>query len=291
MTAPVPTGCAMRRPIGLLPRVLSPLCLYPRSMADTDIGLPLPNFGRPPVVEVAMSFGFTPIVTLQFAAMADLRAQWIDDYPLAEEQPFLEPVQGPLQTIRVEIGPAPRRLWLKGDRGDRVIQIQRDRLIANWRAAPDEAKPYPRYQPLRAEFLQRWSEFSQFVLDKIGAGPVDAQFAEVTYVNVVPNDGDALLTIGDVLTIVEPIELTEVGLTRKDHSANWQSADLRDRLSLTANLDPTAPGAPIVFQITANTQVDEQRDPISALDRSHHLVVGTFGVITTEAMQKRWGRQ
>jgi uncharacterized protein (TIGR04255 family) len=260
-------------------------------MADTDIGLVLPNFGRPPVVEVAMSFGFAIIPGLQFAAMADLRAQWIDIYPRAEEQPFLEPIAGPQPTITFEIGPPPRRLWLMGEGGDRVIQIQRDRLIANWRAVPNDDKPYPRYQTLRAEFLERWTEFSQFVADKVSGGPVDAQFAEVTYVNAVQTGGDPTLTIGDVLQIVEPVQLTEAGLTTNSHSANWQSADLRDRLSLVANVDPTAPGAPIVLQITANTRVDQEREPISALDRSHDLVVGTFGVITTEAMQKRWERQ
>jgi uncharacterized protein (TIGR04255 family) len=259
-------------------------------MAGADIGLALPSFDEPPVVEVAMSVGFAPILGLQFAAMADLRTRWIDTYPVAEEQPYLNPAIGPQQAIRLEIGPPPRRLWLKGSGGDRVIQIQRDRLIVNWRALPNAAEPYPRYQPLRDEFVQRWAEFSQFVVDNIGIRSVDAQFSEVTYVNSVQNVGDTHLTIGDALEIIEPPELTEAGLTRNSHSASWQSVDLRNRISLSANVDPTAPGAPIVFQITANTQVDNAGDPISALDRSHDLVVGTFGVITTKAMQERWGR-
>ena len=77
-------------------------------MGHTEVGLPLPSFRRPPVVEVAMSFGFPAIVSLHFAALADLRSMWRKSYPRAEEQPFLESVPvGPQQSIKIEVGPPP----------------------------------------------------------------------------------------------------------------------------------------------------------------------------------------
>ena len=66
--------------------------MYPQSMeGQSETGSTLPSFRKPPVVEVAMAIAFAPLPGLQFAAFADLRHRWMADYPLTEEQPFLEP--------------------------------------------------------------------------------------------------------------------------------------------------------------------------------------------------------
>jgi uncharacterized protein (TIGR04255 family) len=257
----------------------------------TTAALVLPSFDNPPVVEVAMSFGFAPIPGLQFGAMADLRNQWMDEYPLVEEQPFLDPPPQPQQTIHIEMGPPPRRLWLLGSQGDRVIQIQRDRLIANWRAVAGGDTLYPRYEPLRTQFLARWAEFQQFVAEKFESLSPALQFAEVTYVNLVPPADTAAPAIEDVLKIMSPPEFGLVGLGMVAYTSNWQTSDWRDRLAVVANVDPTAPEAPVVIQITAGAQIDDTRTAEDALDRAHDLVVGTFGVVTTDQMQQRWRRQ
>jgi uncharacterized protein (TIGR04255 family) len=263
-----------------------------------ETGLTLPSFRQPPVVEVAMSIGFVPIPGLQFAAMADLRSRWMKDYPGAQEQPFLESVPVPQQaspasqqTFRIEFGPPPRRLWLLSSEGDRVVQIQRDRLITNWRAVPGSDQPYPRYGQLRDEFLRKWFDFEKYVAEHGIANSVDPQYAEVTYINIIRNKGDQPLKISAVLKMNTEGELWRKGIRTTAVTQSWELPDVQTLLSTAANVDSSVPGSPIVLQLSANTRIDNQnRDLTAALDLAHDFVVGTFGVITTDEMQRRWER-
>jgi uncharacterized protein (TIGR04255 family) len=258
----------------------------------SESGLTLPSFRKPPVVEVAMSIGFMPIAGLQFAALADLRSRWMRDYPGTEEQPFLESAPAPQQTIKIEFGfgPPPRRLWLLSSGGDRVIQIQRDRLIANWRAVPVSEEAYPRYGALRDEFLRRWSDFEKFIAEQNIAHSIDPQYAEVTYVNAIKNEDEPPLEMSAVLKMNKEGELWREGIRTTAVNQSWELPDVQTMLTTAANVDTSAPGCPIVLQITANTHINEGRNPVAALDLAHEFVVGTFGVITTDDMQQRWER-
>lgn len=252
----------------------------------------LPTFRRPPVVEVAMSFGFLPLSGLEFAAMADLRSLWVNRYPNTQEQPFLESAPTPQQSIKVEFGfgMPPRRLWLLSEQGDRVIQVQRDRLIANWRAVPGAVEPYPRYGPLRDEFLGRWQEFEKFLLSSGISQSLSPQYGEVTYVNLVEANGAGPLDISAVLKMNREGELWRDGVRTTAVSQSWEFPDVKTTLTMVANVDAGTPDAPIVLQITANTGIGESRDAVSALNLAHDFVVGTFGAVTTDAMQQRWER-
>jgi len=270
--------------------------MYPQGMAGgSKSGLTLPSFRKPPVVEVAMSIGFMPISGLEFAAMADLRSRWMDAYPGAEEQPLLEPAAAPQQlqqSIKVEFGfgPPPRRLWLLSSKGDRVVQIQRDRMIANWRAVPGSSEPYPRYQPLRDEFLRRWSDFEKFIVEHGIQQSVLPQYAEVTYVNVIKTDDDRHLDMSAVLKTNKDGELWRDGIRTMAVNQSWELRDVQTFLTMAANVDSSAAGSPIVLQISANTRINEGRGTAAAVDLAHEFVVGTFGVVTTDEMQQRWER-
>lgn len=259
---------------------------------QTESGFTLPSFRDPPVVEVAMCVGFEPLPGLQFAALADLRARWRSEYPRTEEYPFLESSPDPAE-IRIEFGPPPRRLWLISEHGDRVIQIQRDRLIANWRAIPGSGLPYPRYDLLRAEFERRLIDFQSFLADSGIAPQLKPGYVEVTYVNVVEGEQGGLpLQISDVMNVEpETAEWRQKGVRSSAVTRAWELADFDTTLSTAANIDVSAANCPVVLQIVAKTRISEKRNAMQALDLSREFVVGTFGVITTEKMQQKWGRE
>jgi uncharacterized protein (TIGR04255 family) len=259
---------------------------------STESGFALPSYRKPPVIEVAMCIGFTPIVGLQFEALAELRARWSKEYPKTEEYPFLETPEGP-NAIRIEFGPPPRRLWFLTPLGDRVIQIQRDRLVANWRAIPDQGLPYPRYDQLRAEFTSKWSDFQQFVAEQKIAPAVESQYAEVTYVNAIAAETDeASYEISDVLRVPpEDDSWRAKGVRSTAVTRTWDVADFDTTLSTAANIDISAANCPVMFQIVAKTKISKRRAPMQALDLAHEFVVGSFGVVTTEKMQVKWERE
>jgi uncharacterized protein (TIGR04255 family) len=155
---------------------------------------------------------------------------------------------------------------------------------------PGTNQPYPRYRPLRDEFLRRWSDFEKFVTEHGVAQSIDSQYAEVTYVNVIKNDDEQPLEMSAVLKMNKEGELWRDSIRTTAVNQSWELPDVQTMLTMAANVDTSAPGCPIVLQITANTQINEERATEAALDLAHEFVVGTFGVITTDDMQRRWER-
>ena len=257
----------------------------------SETGLSLPSFRKPPVVEVAMAIAFAPLSGLQFAALADLRARWMAEYPITEEQPFLESSPDARRSIQVEFGPPPRRIWLVSSQKDRVVQIQRDRLIANWRSLPNGDNEYPRYQPLREEFLRRWADFQKFVAEQGITTSIITHRAEVSYINVIRGEDGERIEISDVLKMNREGELWRENTKTAAVSQTWEFTDVQTTLTTAANIDSSAQDCPVVLNLSANTQIGEGRNIGSALDLSHDFVVGAFGVITTDEMQRRWGRE
>ncbi len=267
--------------------------MYSRAMTgNTESGFVLPSYRKPPVIEVAMCVGFAPIPGLQFEALAELRAMWSREYPRTEEYPFLETPEGP-NAIRIEFGPPPRRLWFLSAQGDRVIQIQRDRLVANWRAIPGSDQPYPRYDQLREEFSRKWDDFQRFVPEYKVAPTVESQFAEVTYVNAIGAEaGETPYEISDVIKVGRADDSWRArGVRSTAVTRTWDVGDFDTTLSTAANIDISAANCPVVFQIVAKTKIGEKRTPMQALDLAHEFVVGSFGVVTTDQMQAKWERE
>lgn len=267
--------------------------MYPQGMeGHSESQLTLPSFRKPPLVEVALAIGFTEVSGLQFAALADLRQRWISDYPLTEEHPFLDQQATPpsKQAFRVEFGPPPRRIWFVNPQKDSVLQIQRDRLIANWRSVGIPASnEYPRYGVLRESYLARWADFEKFVAEHLNL-PLNAEYAEVSYINVISPAEDQELAISDVLTMNRKGELWRENVQTTAVTQNWDFPDVHTTLAMAANLDSSVHNRPVVLQLSATTRIAADRSTGSALDLAHDFVVGTFGVITTDEMQRRWER-
>lgn len=266
--------------------------MYPQSMEDrNESRLTLPSFRKPPLVEVALAIGFTDVTGLNFAALVDLHQRWKSDYPSTEEHPFLEPQ--PLshkQAFRVESGPPPQRIWLVSPQKDSVLQIQRDRLIGNWRAVGIPANnKYPRYGALRESYLARWADFEKFVAERLGLS-LNAEYAEVSYVNLVSVAEGKKLEIPDVLKMNKEGGLWQENAHTTAVTQSWDFPDMNTTVTMAANVDNSAPNYPVVLQLSATTRIDMDRSTSNALDLAHDCVVGTFGVVTTEKMQRRWER-
>jgi len=162
----------------------------------TDSSSPLPEFSAPPVVEVLVGIQFEPIEALRGPQIALL---WADHfrakYPIAEEHPPLDPLADqvslhPSAKFRVQLVdateayPAPR-WWLLTTSGSELLQIQRDRLIHNWRKVK-QGGPYPRYPYMRDTFREEAETLYAFLKDnELGALTINQ--CEIQYVNHLPS--------------------------------------------------------------------------------------------------------
>lgn len=150
-----------------------------------------PSYRRPPVAEVALALYVSPPLPLRTVSLGRLWERWRDRYPQSEDQPPLPPVMpetfphpSPSASIQFS-GVFPGvRVWYLSEGRDRVLQVQRDRLVLNWRRLADD-QPYPRYESLRPEFEAAAVQFLEFATSE-GLGPARIAQVEVAYVNPIP---------------------------------------------------------------------------------------------------------
>ena len=156
----------------------------------------LPDFRKPPIVESLLGLQFEPIEGLTSAHLGLLWERFRDEFPSIQEQPPLRPAIeefGPPKrpiSVTIEEGLPTPRLWFLNDSGTRLIQVQTNRFIDNWRRLQkdQDENPYPRYEPRRARFLEEVRVLKEFLKCE-GLGPIVVNQCEVTYVNHIEPSG------------------------------------------------------------------------------------------------------
>ncbi len=157
----------------------------------------LRDFGNPPVIEVVLSAQFDPIKGLRGPQTGLLWQKFRDRFPKFEEHPPLEPViesfgitRAKNVNLKFELieGVPEIRTWFLSDRGDKLIQVQQDRFIHNWRKVTDKDE-YPRYGHVVSTFAKELAVFRDFI-DEERLGELFFNQCEVTYVNhIVSGEG------------------------------------------------------------------------------------------------------
>ena len=150
---------------------------------------PLPEFARPPVVEVALSIMFESLPRFRSAHTGLFWRRVRDRFPNAEDHPVLDaPIEQPSGPTPPVITPTlqlvsavPVRAWFTSTSGTELIQLQHDRFAHNWRTG-ETRESYPRYGTIRDAFVDEYKQFSQFVHEE-SLGSLTARQCEVTYVN------------------------------------------------------------------------------------------------------------
>ncbi len=154
----------------------------------TDL-VKLPDFGDPPLIEVVHGIQFEPLgfSVVHPGQFYNLIA---DRYPSVEAHPPLQPVQELFGTLavgppgfRFEVGPVvdmPRAWFISPDSAF-IAQVQRDRLLLNWRLT-ERGTAYPRYQGMRSEFNVLYSRLEEFAADT-QLGPFVPNQVEITYIS------------------------------------------------------------------------------------------------------------
>jgi uncharacterized protein (TIGR04255 family) len=155
----------------------------------------LPDFGRPPVVEVTLSVQYERLKNIRTPHLGLFWAAVRSQFPHLEEYPPIPPVieaLGPTPELesgmRVEflkVPPVPRCLFINAD-GSELIQVQKDRFIANWRQTRQSAE-YPRYEHVREMFVANLGVYTEF-LESERLGSIAPNQCEVTYVNHIRAD-------------------------------------------------------------------------------------------------------
>ncbi|HKZ31648.1 MAG TPA: TIGR04255 family protein [Vicinamibacteria bacterium] len=267
----------------------------------------LPDYEQPPVAEVAVGVQFQPLPILA----PHIGLYWSElrsSFPTVQQQPALEPVierfgvkQTVVPSLRLMDAPETPRCFLIDKSGHRLIQLQPDRLIHNWRKVEDSGK-YPHYDAMREVFLEELRRFDAFVArEKLGS--VKPNQCEVTYVNNIQSSGVwehrgqaervfrtwTPLASGGSLPAAEDVRFSVRYLIADDKGqplgrlhVTVQPAYLKKDGSEVFAMNLTARGAPEGEGIDGAMRF---------LDRAHRTIVWAFTDLTTETMHRVWGRK
>jgi len=164
---------------------------------------PLPDYERPPVIEVVCGIQFDPLPKFQATALGMFWERVRGEYPTTQEMPPLGPVierfgaepdSGAAQMELPAVPPLPR-MFLIHQIPNWLIQLQRERFLHNWRKV-NKSDPYPRYPTVFEKFWNAWTEFLGFCrAEKLGEPAINQ--CEITYINHIPA-GEGWETIGDL---------------------------------------------------------------------------------------------
>ena len=267
-----------------------------------------PAYDDPPVAEVALAIHFSPLGALKAVHLGRLATLWEESYPYVEEHPEAPPAPDELDrptglpSFRIELvenSPLPRT-WYRNESGSRLIQIQRDRVVHNWRRLSED-DPYPRYTALRPLFENAYDQFSGLV-EAQGIGKLHPTQCEVTYVNPVVVGGH-ITALSDLGKLIAPWsgEFSDDFLPQPEGVAlDLQFAitgdDGKQLGRLHISVAPAVHGATgqevMLLQLVARGRPlsPSREGALAFLDVAHDWIVRGFASVTTPEIQSQWRR-
>lgn len=263
----------------------------------------LPHFRRPPVVEVALSVQFEAVAALKAVHLGVFWDRHLrEQYPIAEE---VDPLPHVIEffaghsslddNVQFVTGPVPtKRQWFISADGTRLVQMQEDRLIVNWRKIKDE-DDYPRYGALREELRRVAEAFEPYVIDVTASTFPPVTQTEVTYVNRIPIGGSVggLSDVGGVLS--------DANLTWASLLGTPEQLYVEQRFRFTGpggqpsrvylSLQPAPDGEALVLNLTMRGSPEGRTlaEALTHLDLAHQHVVQGFAALTTPTLREVWG--
>lgn len=150
----------------------------------------LPDFETPPVTEVVLGIQFDPIVGFTSAHAGLVWQRFRDQFPRVEDKAPLDAVHEEFGEPKPNIAPfrwelldrpvAPRT-WFLNNSGTQLVQLQRDRIVHNWRKV-GQGDIYPRYETIKTAFQSDVRKLEDALTD-CGLGAMRPNQWEITYVN------------------------------------------------------------------------------------------------------------
>ncbi len=255
-----------------------------------------PDFEKPPVTEVVCGIQFKELSLLFAPHLGLLWEKFKTEYPGCQEIPPLVPTierfdKGPSTQLDFTDKPPLPRIWFTHTEGNRIVQVQRDRLLHNWKKIRAEDE-YPRYGTVIGLFRKHLSSFEAFVKEA-ALGSIEPVQYEMTYVNFIPQ-GEGWNSLGE-LGKVFPDFAWQNEVERflpQAEAVNWHTSfvlpERVGRLHATVrNAARVEDNVPVIrFELTARGMPPEpSKDAMWRwFDLAHEWIVRGFADLTGDAM-------
>jgi uncharacterized protein (TIGR04255 family) len=253
----------------------------------------LPDYGNPPVSEVACGISFEPLKQFLLPHVGLYWARIKDKFPICEQAAPYSARPEPGWIDSATGLPLPR-LWFITENSEGLIQLQGDCFFYNWRRLGDEGV-YPRYQRVIATYRECLTGFIAFLSEQKIAPP-SVTSCELTYVNHIPQEQgwDSTAQLSKVFTdfcwsqrsnrfLPPPKNLTwKVQFPLPDNKGNL-TVDVQPAKRVKDQM-PT-----LKFEISAKNRSPSNSiaDTWAWFDLAHDWIVRGFADLTQEDFQRR----
>lgn len=150
------------------------------------------NFTNPPINEVALGIVFDSRLDLLVPFFGEFWQNIKGQYPKTQHAlPIVSQDGAPVVDA---YGLWLPRVWFVSEDETRLIQLQQDRLIVNWRQT-ERLEEYVRFPAVKNDFDAAWTKFSTFVAEKLDV-PLQPTRLELSYVNIIESNEEE--TVADI---------------------------------------------------------------------------------------------
>ena len=270
----------------------------------TEKGI-FPDYDSPPVVETILGVQFERLPDFK---NAHLGAFWktldTKEWSVVSDAPRLQPqferftesarwARGAQFSLSQDLS---SRLQVRNNDGNRMIQVQNDRIHFNWLG--HAGGKYPRYEKVREGFVWALQRLIEFVAQE-KLGDFRPNQWEVTYLNHIPKG--TVWNTPDDWGFFRPLGMTPTveGLVQNESfSGTWHLVipEQRGRLhvqwqhGMKSEADEQEM---IVLTLTARGPVGEDADAVKAIlngsDLGHETIVRSFATFMDKAANDYWG--
>lgn len=253
------------------------------------------KFDNPPVVEVVFGVLFSSQNLLKSPHVGAFWERVKSTYPKIEDAAPIATIidNSEIQVMEWDALPPLRRTWLIGDEGRKIIQIQQDRFLFNWKRALGDDDRYPSYEVNVKDFEDNLSIFETF-LQEIGMDLPNYRQFELTYVNhITPSDDLSRLLVDHVRDSSRERFLPE------PEGFNWVTSyslpENAGRLRVSAQVFSNAPMEEKMVRLDLTARGISAGATITGrrqwFDMAHEWITQGFADVTaSEFHQKIWKR-
>lgn len=265
----------------------------------------LPDYESPPVIEVVSGITFEPIKGLAAPYLGLLWQKFRSQYPRCREVAPLLPVIEKFDESIPSVENPPfggefpgPRIWFETTDGNGLIQVQRDRLLHNWKKERDEDQ-YPHYDYVIKNFRDSLATFEEF-LNENELGAIEPIQYELTYINHIL-EGAGWTALSDLRKIFPDFSWRSIDkrFLPLPETINWQTSfalpNKSGRLHASIRLGKRRSDrrSTFLFELTARGILENKSRSAmwSWFDVAHQWIVRGFTDLTSEDLHKTvWRR-
>jgi uncharacterized protein (TIGR04255 family) len=240
----------------------------------------------------------TPL-DLEITDLGVIRSFFKNAYPGLETHPPLGrmrlPVDGRSLTVSVvNDGVGAPRLWFLNEEGNRLVQLQSDRIAVNWRRRLDEA--YPRYTNTVRPMMQNAIDALTAAMESLGKPLPMPDIGEVLYINPI-EAGEGFATAGQIGDVISLWGGPSDGFLPQPVEARLAATyAVLDGGFLNIEVTPAqkaSNGSPVLMTkllVRAPIRPQTVDGAFKFFDAAREWVVRGFTSTTTSKMHTIWGR-